>query len=72
MYVGNDLGLYDTLTEGGFGVTKTNGDVGMYDTPTEGGFVVAKTVKTISSVFCQYFYETCKKIFLGFVSYKYK
>ena len=36
-------------------------DVGLCDTPTDGGFVVAKTVKTISSVFCQYFDETCKK-----------
>ena len=43
--------------------------VGLYDTPTEGGFVVAKTVRAISSVFCQYFYETCKKVLLGFVYY---
>ena len=61
MYVAKDVGLYDIPTERGFVVAKTDDDVGLFDTPIVGGLVVAKTVKTISSVFCQYFYETCTK-----------
>ena len=64
LYVGHHVPFNDVPTDGRFvvvGYLYVGNHVPFNDVPTDGGFVVAKTVKTISSVICQYFYETCKK-----------
>ena len=64
LYFRNRVPFNGVQPDGGFvvvGYLYVGNHVPFNDVPTDGGFVVAKTVKTISSVICQYSYETREK-----------